>query len=108
KLARETRDEISSNLSEKVQTEIVFFDKFYMAEMYHQKYHLQGYEELMAEYRHIYPSLGDFVNSTSAARVNGFIGGYGEIAQFEEEFPLLGLSADKVVFLKDIIDRNKR
>lgn len=108
KLARETRDEISSNLSEKVQTEIVFFDKFYMAEMYHQKYHLQGYEELMAEYRHIYPSLGDFVNSTSAARVNGFIGGYGDIAQFEEEFPLLGLSADKVVFLKDIIDRNKR
>ena len=48
KLARETRDDIASMIEEKIQTEIIPLDKFYMAERYHQKYHLQGYEELMA------------------------------------------------------------
>lgn len=108
KIARETRAGIASDLGEKVNTELISFTKFYMAEMYHQKYHLQGYEELMTEYRNIYPSLGDFINSTSAARVNGFIGGYGDVSQFEEEFPLLGLSADKSELLKEIIKRNRR
>ncbi|MGB2692133.1 MAG: peptide-methionine (S)-S-oxide reductase MsrA [Thermodesulfobacteriota bacterium] len=108
KVARETRDRIESNLGEKVNTELIPFTKFYMAEMYHQKYHLQGYEELMNEYRAMYPSLGDIVNSTSAARVNGYIGGYGNISQLEKEFPLLGLSEDKKVLLKEIIERNKR
>ncbi len=108
KLARETRDSLSSNLGEEVKTELIPFSKFYMAEMYHQKYHLQGYEDLMNEYRTIYPSLGDIVNSTSATRVNGFIGGNGDIFQFEEVFPLLGLSNDKQDFLEHIIKRNKR
>jgi len=108
KVARETSDKIFLNLGEKVHTEIIPFTKFYLAEMYHQKYHLQGYEELMAEYRSFYPSLGDFVNSTSAARINGFIGGYGDIPKFEEAFPLLGLSEGKKDFLKDITKRNQR
>lgn len=108
KLARETRDKLSLDLDEQIRTELFHFSKFHMAEMYHQKYHLQGYEGLMAEYRAIYPSLGDIVNSTSAARLNGFIGGYGEVSQFEEEFPLLGLSMDKQGFLKNIVKRNKR
>lgn len=108
KVARENRDRIESNLGEKVNTELIPFTKFCMAEMYHQKYHIQGYEELMNEYRAMYPSLGDIVNSTSAARVNGYIGGYGNISQLEKEFPLLGLSEDKKVLLKEIIERNKR
>lgn len=107
-VAREGRAMLTSQLGEEVGTELIPFTKFYMAEMYHQKYHLQGYEELMREYRSFYPSLGDIVNSTSAARVNGFIGGYGEVSQFEEVFPLLGLSGDKAGFLKDIIKRNRR
>ncbi len=108
KLARETRDEISSSIGERVQTEIIDFTKFYLAEMYHQKYHLQGYEGLMAEYRDIYPEMTDILNSTSAARVNGYIGGYGDISQFENDFPALGLSEDKENFLKSIIKNNRR
>lgn len=108
KVARESRAKLSSELGEEIRTELIPFTKFYIAEMYHQKYHLQGYEGLMSEYRAIYPSLGDIVNSTSVARVNGYIGGYGNISQLEEEFPLLGLSEDKKDFLKDIIKRNNR
>lgn len=108
KVARESRARIESDLGEKVNTEIIELKMFYIAEMYHQKYHLQGYYELMEEYRVIYPSLGDIVNSTSVARVNGYIGGYGDIAQFEKTYPLLGLSEGKKDFLKSIIKRNKR
>lgn len=108
KLARETRDDIASMIEEKIQTEIIPLDKFYMAERYHQKYHLQGYEELMEEYRKFYPDINDLVNSTSAARVNGYTGGYADIDQLEAEFPLLGLSTDKKVFLKSIIETRLR
>lgn len=107
-LARNTRGEIASKLDEKVQTEIISLDKFYLAEMYHQKYHLQGYEALIAEYRDIYPNMNDIVNSTSAAGVNGYIGGYADLPQLQNEFSLLGLSEDKYDFLKQIINRNKR
>lgn len=108
KLARETRDKISCSIGESVQTEIIPFNKFYMAEMYHQKYHLQGYEGLMAEYREIYTEMADIVNSTSAARVNGYIGGYGDVSKFNEDFSTLGLSEDKENFLNDIIKKNQR
>jgi len=50
---------------------------FYPAEGYHQKYYLQMHEDIMAEFRKIYPSFQDIVNSTAAARVNGYLGGYG-------------------------------
>ena len=106
-LARASRDKIASVMDEKVYTEVISLDKFYLAEMYHQKYHLQGYEELMSEYREIYPDTMDIVNSTSAARVNGYIGGYADLSQLETEFSKLGLSEDKKTFLKKIIDRNR-
>jgi len=50
--------------------------------------------------------MSDFVNSTSAARVNGCIGGYADLSQLETGFPKLGLSEDKKIFLKKIIVRN--
>ena len=108
KLARESRAKMASKTNEIIQTEIISLEKFYLAEMYHQKYHLQGYEELMGEYMDIYPDMMDIVNSTSAARVNGYIGGYADLNQLEEEFPLLGLSGEKKVFLNNIIESSRR
>ena len=109
KLTRESREKIASKLDEKVNTELIGLKMFHMAEMYHQKYHLQGYEGLMIEYRDIYNnSIGDIINSTSAARVNGFIGGYGDISQFEKVFSDLGLSDDSFKLLTNIIKRNRR
>lgn len=106
-LARDSKNKIGSSLGEKVQTEIIALEKFYLAEMYHQKYHLQGYDDLMAEYRNFYTDIFDFVNSTSAARVNGYIGGYADLSQLEAEFSKLGLSEDKKSFLKKIIEHNR-
>ena len=38
------------------------------------------------------PDEQDFVNSTAAARLNGYLAGYGTEANFQAELPELGLS----------------
>ena len=40
----------------------------------------------------MYPDFWEFVNSTSAARVNGYLAGHGKQADVEKEFQQLGLS----------------
>jgi len=50
---------------------------FYPAENYHQKYYLQMHKDILAQFRKIYPSFQDIVASTAAARVNGYLGGFG-------------------------------
>jgi len=42
----------------------------------------------------MFPSEKDFVNSTAAARVNGYIGGYGTMTAVKEELDQLGLSEE--------------
>ena len=84
----------------KIQTAIVPATAFYLAEDYHQKYALRNAPELMAEFQTMYPKLNDFVNSTAAARVNGYIHGGGSVSQFEKEAPSLGLSDNALIVLR--------
>jgi peptide-methionine (S)-S-oxide reductase len=76
----------------KLFTAIEPFDTFWRAEDYHQKYRLRSHRDLMAEFRAAYPADRDFVDSTAAARVNGWLDGYAESDQLESELPLTGLS----------------
>ena len=46
----------------------------------------------MNEFSAIYPNDGDFVASTAAARVNGYVGGNGTCENLREEIGTLGLS----------------
>ncbi len=92
KLAEETKANEESKLGRSIFTEIVPFTGFYLAEDYHQKYYLRREPALLEEYRTIYPDIEDFINSTAVARVNGYVGGYGELVTLEEELSSLGLS----------------
>jgi peptide-methionine (S)-S-oxide reductase len=104
KLAMETRDREAVRIKGKIFTEIAHFTRFYMAEAYHQKYYLQQEPELMNEFRIIYPAAGDFVASTAAARVNGYVGGYGTFAALQAEMSSLGLSPEGSKELMDIVN----
>ncbi|MCP4539798.1 MAG: peptide-methionine (S)-S-oxide reductase [Chloroflexi bacterium] len=92
-LALETMDREADKLQKSIFTEIIPFSEFYLAEAYHQKYRLQGASVLVRDFRAIYPNNEDFVSSTAAARINGYIAGYGTIERFQEELNNFGLSS---------------
>jgi peptide-methionine (S)-S-oxide reductase len=46
----------------------------------------------MAEFKVMYPQNIDFVNSTAAARANGYIGGHGNPEEIAANIENLGLS----------------
>jgi peptide-methionine (S)-S-oxide reductase len=94
RLALETRDREAAKLQREIFTEIVPFSEFYLAEAYHQKYRLQQVPVLMREFRAMYPDNDDFVSSTAAARVNGYLAGYGTFEQLQEELDGFGLSPE--------------
>ncbi len=92
KLALENKAIEERRRNKKIQTEILPFDKFYLAEDYHQKYQLRQHRQLMAEFKAMYSRNIDFVNSTAAARVNGYIGGHGKPEEIVANLENLGLS----------------
>jgi peptide-methionine (S)-S-oxide reductase len=49
-----------------------------IAEDHHQKYQLRQHRQLIAEFKAIYSRNVDFINSTAAARVNGYFDGHGK------------------------------
>jgi len=107
RLAIESRDRMAAMLEEKIHTEIISFSRFYLAEAYHQKYRLQQHPDLMEEFNIIYPVKEDFVNSTAAARVNGYVSGHGAVEDVEAALNGLGLSPKGTERLLDIVTRER-
>jgi peptide-methionine (S)-S-oxide reductase len=76
RLAEASKAREEARLGKKVYTEIKPAGTFTWAEDYHQKYYLQSSSGLMRELRAKYPDFRDLVNSTEAARANGYAGGF--------------------------------
>jgi peptide-methionine (S)-S-oxide reductase len=108
RLAMETRDREAVRRNSKINTEILPATDFYVAEAYHQKYRLRQDRELMKEFNTMYPSAEDFANSTAAARVNGYLDGYGTTESLQEELDGLGLSPAANEKLVNIVKNRKK
>ncbi len=105
KLAEETKARITRNLNGTVYTEIVPYPGFTLAEDYHQKHSLRQYPEFLEELRRIYPLSGEFMASTAAARLNGYLGGEGSYEALMREIGSLGLSAASKQALTELVQR---
>jgi peptide-methionine (S)-S-oxide reductase len=103
RLAMETRDREAAKINGEIFTEIVPASEFYRAEAYHQKYRLRQVPDLMKEFSIIYPDNDDFVDSTVAARLNGYVGGHGTFEALRAELSGLGLSPERNKRLLDIV-----
>lgn len=107
KLAMETREREAVRRNSKIMTEILPATDFYLAEPYHQKFRLRQDSELMKEFHTMYPADRDFVDSTAAARVNGYLAGYGTLESLQKELDSFGLSPEANNKLVNIV-KNRR
>jgi peptide-methionine (S)-S-oxide reductase len=98
--AESTRARLAAASGKPVFSAILPATSFTLAEDYHQKYYLRQVPELLEEMRRYYPSLSGLVNSTVAARLNGYLAGFGTSTQLEAELPLLGLSTQAQEILR--------
>ena len=102
-LALKTRDQTAARIKEPVATEILPAGPFTPAEGYHQKYYLRQRPGLLAEFEAIYPTPKALAGSTAAARVNGYLAGFGGPADLKAELDGLGLSPDSRRKLMDLV-----
>jgi len=107
-MALETSDNLAATLTGEIMTDIIHFTEFYLAEDYHQKHALQHSYEYLDEFKAMYPSFKDIIYSTAAARVNGYLGGYGTLKDLQAELVSYGLSVKANEHLFDIVKVSTR
>ena len=90
--AEETKKQEAKSRNGTIYTEIVPLTKFYYAETYHQKYYMQQVGPLFKDLRNIYPEVKDFIGSTAAAKINGYVKGLGTQESLQKNIDSFGLS----------------
>jgi methionine-S-sulfoxide reductase len=91
RLAEQGRDAEAARSGGPIYTQILPYEKFYLAEDYHQKYRLQQWPRVLDELQAVDPRTADLLDSTAVARVNGYLGGHGDLATLQAELQALGL-----------------
>ncbi len=90
--AEKTKEQVKEKTRGPIYTTIEAAGIFTYAEDYHQKYLLRKAQGLLVEMQAIYPAEKDFVFSTAVARINGYLGCYGEPGEMQQDIARLGLS----------------
>lgn len=102
-LAEKSLQEYQKGLRAPITTKIVKLELFYDAEEYHQKYRLQ---QLTGLYKSLENSgMKDVTKSHVAARLNGYVGGFGTLEAFDAEWSQLGLSKQQADVVHTIVQK---
>lgn len=99
--ASASRARIAARSGLTVETPVTAGARFYRAEDYHQKYHLRRYRDLVGELAAYSPT--QLVDSTVAARLNGYVAGRGTLERLHEELASFGLSASANTQLEKLV-----
>jgi methionine-S-sulfoxide reductase len=108
RLAEESYQKRLEERPNTVLTEIIPYKDFTLAELYHQKYYLQVEEKLLQDALSNHDDFEGFIYSTTAARLNGYLGGYGDPATLEKELKSYGLSDEGEKILLEIAENGLR
>lgn len=103
-IAEDSRKRFENQVGRSFNTEIRPLSKFYLAENYHQKFFLQNVQEIRKDFIEIYPNIMDFINSTSAMKVNSYCKGNGTLKRLKQEIESFGLSSQGEKALLDIVE----
>lgn len=104
-LAEKTMEKERDSHRRQITTLILPAETFYEAEGYHQKYLLQKHPYLL-EALDIDPD--DLIGSHVAARLNGYVGGYGSPKNFDDEWKKLGLNEKMADYVRRVIKNGYR
>ncbi|KAK8750137.1 hypothetical protein OTU49_015259 [Cherax quadricarinatus] len=89
-----------------ITTSILPCKVFFEAEDYHQKYLLQRHPALVNSLD-IDPGE-ELIRSHVAARINGYIGGYGTVAEFDKEWQQWGISEKMANYIRQEMTSSSR
>jgi len=102
KSAMDSKIKLGKKTGKQIKTDIVPIHSFTLAEDYHQKYLLKNHP-LKNGILNIYSNHDDFINSTAAARLNGYVGRYGKQKQLSKEIDSLGLGPGGRKMLSNLV-----
>jgi methionine-S-sulfoxide reductase len=106
RLAREYAAQLEAEDGRPVTTEIRPFEKFWLAEDYHQKYYMKHRPELLTELEAYYgPDQQGITDSTLAARFNAYAKLTGRPDQLLSELDSYGVSPEGLQYLEAIAPR---
>lgn len=90
-------------LDEPVETEIRPFAGFTEAEERHQKYYLKRYPKALGQLAELYPDTALLTQSTFAARLNGFVKGFGSRQQLLDEINTWPIAEERRDALRQVL-----
>ena len=107
RIAYQIKTEQEQILGKEIQTEFQPYTVFYCAENRHQKYFLKRFSKAMDSLLPLFPNDKAFVDSTIAARLNGFVREFGTLKDIKAEIHHWGLDPDNERVLKELLENIK-
>lgn len=101
------KSEMAKKLGEPIETDIAAFGNFTPADEKHQKYYLKRYPNTLEQMQDLFPKPEHLIDSTFAARLNGFVKGYGKMQGLKNEIASWNIDEENREILLNKLDTIK-